>query len=54
MNEPLLTSAQSFAALALLLLICVVAVAEWFERAIQEDLDEHDDYRPDQEIERGE
>jgi hypothetical protein len=44
MNLPLLTEAQVYAGLAMLLLISFIVVAEWFERAIQDDVNEHDGY----------
>jgi len=44
MNMPLLTDMQVVAGIAMFFLICLIVVAEWFERAIQEHLDEHDGY----------
>ncbi len=44
MNPPLLTELQAYAGLAMLLLIGVIVVAEWFERAIQDDVNEHEGF----------
>lgn len=44
MTDALLTGPQVFALIGVVVLVCVLVLAEMFERAIQNDLEEHDSY----------
>ena len=39
-----LSDMQVVAGIALVFLICLIVVADWFERAIQDDVNEHDGF----------
>lgn len=45
---PWLTETQLFALIGLVLLVGVLVMGEMFERAIQRDFEEHDEYRPNE------
>jgi hypothetical protein len=48
-----MTDDQILAAVAMVFLIAIVVLAEMFERAIQDDVNEHDGYRPENEVDDG-
>lgn len=47
-----MTDAQLFALIGLVVLVSVLVLAEMFERAIENDLEEHDSYDPRASAER--